>query len=333
MDENVLGRTVLIFIMKKIVILDGYAANPGDLSWLPLNELGELTVYDRTLPHQLLQRAAEAEILLTNKVLIHRKHIEQLPQLRYIGLLATGYNTVDIAAAKEKGIVVTNIPAYSTEGVAQIVFAHLLNVTNRVDHYARQNRAGWWSRQQDFCYWNTPLEELSGKNIGIVGLGSIGMRVSQIAQAFGLNVFAYTSKHAKELPDYIRKTTLDGLFAVSDVLTLHCPLTEQTRELMNDETIAKMRTGAILINTGRGPLVNEQAVAKALACGKLSAYCADVLCEEPPSASHPLLQCHHAFITPHIAWATVEARGRLVNIAIENVKAFLAGHPQHVVNA
>lgn len=318
--------------MMNIVILDSFAANPGDLSWHPLSTMGKLTVYDFTRPDELLERAKNADILITNKVLIKAEHLEQLPRVRYIGVLATGYNNVDIDAARQRDIVVTNIPAYSTDSVAQLVFAHLLNVTNRVDHYAHESRAGVWSSQQGFCYWDTPLLELTGKNIGIVGLGNIGMRVATIAHTFGMHVFASTSKPSKELPSFIQKSTFKELLNTSDVLTLHCPLTDSTFQLMNADTLSRMKRGAILINTGRGPLVNDQDVAHALDSGQLTAYCADVLSEEPPSMENPLLHCHNAYITPHVAWATLEARSRLVDIAIANVRAFIEGHPQHVVN-
>lgn len=268
----------------KIVVLDGQGVNPGDISWNRIEELGELTVYPRTAPEEVLQHVGDAEIALTNKTVFDANIIAQLKNTKYIGVLATGYNVVDTKAARERGIVVTNIPAYSTDSVAQMVFAHLLNVSNHVDHYAEETRNGVWSRCPDFCYWNTPLFELAGKTIGIVGLGHIGMKVAQIAQAFGMNVLAYTSKTPDQLPEGIRKTTLDGLFGASDVVSLHCPLTDTTRELMNNTSIEKMRDGAILINTGRGPLVNEVDVADALASGKLGAYCADVLSSEPPLA-------------------------------------------------
>lgn len=316
----------------KIVVLDGQGVNPGDISWNRIEELGELTVYPRTAPEEVLQHVGDAEIALTNKTVFDANIIAQLKNTKYIGVLATGYNVVDTKAARERGIVVTNIPAYSTDSVAQMVFAHLLNVSNHVDHYAEETRNGVWSRCPDFCYWNTPLFELAGKTIGIVGLGHIGMKVAQIAQAFGMNVLAYTSKSPDQLPEWIRKTTLDGLFGASDVVSLHCPLTDTTRELMNSASIEKMRDGAILINTGRGPLVNEADVADALASGKLGAYCADVLSSEPPSASNPLIGVPNAFITPHVAWATLEARLRLMDIAVCNIKSFLAGSPTNVVN-
>ena len=317
---------------KSIVILDGYTANPGDLSWEKLKEIGTLTVYDRTKPEETIERAKEAEIVLTNKVLLRREEIEQLPRLKYIGVLATGYNVVDLEAARERGIIVTNVPAYSTESVAQMVFAHLLTVTNRTEHYAIQNRQGKWTASPDFSYWDTTLTELAGKTFGIVGLGNIGQRVAAIAQAFGMKVIAYTSKAANQLPDYIEKKTMEELLAESDVLSLHCPLTPDTKHLINKETLQMMKASAILINTGRGPLVNDQAVAEALNSQQLRAFCADVLTEEPPHADNPLLQCEHAYITPHIAWATCEARTRLIEIATENVKAFIEGKAQNVVS-
>lgn len=315
----------------KIVILDGYAANPGDLSWNALLDVGELTVYDRTMPEDTVVRATGAEIILTNKVILGRKEIEQLPQLRYIGVLATGYNVVDTQAAHEHGIVVTNVPAYSTESVAQMVFAHLLTVTNRTEHYALLNRQGRWSENPDFCYWDTSLLELNGKTFGIVGLGNIGHRVAQIALAFGMRVIALTSKSADALPPGIRKVDLQELLTTSDVLSLHCPLTDDNRHFINAQTLAMMKSTAIVINTGRGPLVNDADVAEALAAGRLAAYCADVLTEEPPKADNPLLCQPNAFITPHIAWATKEARLRLLSMAIENVRAFVGDCPQNVV--
>lgn len=316
----------------KIVVLDGQGVNPGDISWNRIEELGELTVYPRTAPEEVLKHVGDAEIALTNKTVFDANIIAQLKNTKYIGVLATGYNVVDTKAARERGIVVTNIPAYSTDSVAQMVFAHLLNVSNHVEHYAEETRNGVWSRCPDFCYWNKPLFELAGKTLGIVGLGNIGMKVAQIAQAFGMNVLAYTSKTPDQLPEGIRKTTLDGLFGASDVVSLHCPLTDTTRELMNNTSIEKMRDGAILINTGRGPLVNEADVADALDSGKLGAYCADVLSCEPPSPSNPLVGAPHAFITPHVAWATLEARLRLMDIAVNNIKSFLEGSPTNVVN-
>ena len=315
--------------IMKIVILDGFTAQPGDLSWQALEELGTLTVYDRTQPHETVARAADADIVLTNKVVISREVMDQLPKLRYIGVLATGYNVVDIQAASQRGITVTNVPAYSTESVAQMVFAHLLTVTNRTEHYAIANREGRWSRNPDFCYWDFPHTELAGKTFGIVGLGNIGQRVAQIALAFGMKVKAMSSKPT--LPAGIEKVSWEEVLATSDILSLHCPLTERTHHLINSDTLRQMKSTAILINTGRGPLVDDQAVALALSEGRLSAFCADVLTEEPPSTENPLLKQPNAFITPHIAWASREARIRLIQVATDNVRAFLDGKPQNVV--
>ena len=315
----------------KIVILDAFTANPGDMSWKGLEELGELMVYDRTKAEETVARAADADIVLTNKVIINKEVIAQLPQLKYIGVLATGYNVVDIKAAHERGIIVTNVPAYSTESVAQMVFAHLLTVTNRTEHYAILNRQGRWSTNPDFSYWDTELTELAGKTFGIVGLGNIGSRVAQIALAFGMKVKALTSKTADALPIGIEKASLEELLATSDVLSLHCPLTDNTRQMINSETLRQMKPTAILINTGRGPLVDDQAIAEALEEGKLAAFCADVLTEEPPKADNPLLKQPNAFITPHIAWATKEARIRLIQVATDNVSSFLNGKAVNVV--
>lgn len=316
----------------KIVILDGYTANPGDLSWGSLKEMGEVTVYERTRREEIAGRAADADIVLTNKVVMDREMMALLPRLKYIGVLATGYNVVDIEAARERDIIVTNVPAYSTESVAQTVFAHLLTVTNRTEHYAQQNRLGRWAENRDFCYWDTELTELAGKTMGIVGLGHIGRRVAEIALAFGMQVKAMTSKKAEELPAGIQKAELQSLLASADVVSLHCPLTEGTRHLIHRETLRLMKPSAILINTGRGPLVDDEALAEALNEGRLRAYCADVVTEEPPKADHPLLHAPNAFITPHIAWATVEARKRLFQTAIGNVEAFVNGHPVNVVS-
>ena len=318
--------------MMNIVILDGYTANPGDLSWGSLKELGEVTVYERTRREEIAGRAADADIVLTNKVVMDREMMALLPRLKYIGVLATGYNVVDIEAARERDIIVTNVPAYSTESVAQTVFAHLLTVTNRAEHYAQQNRLGRWAENRDFCYWDTELTELAGKTMGIVGLGHIGRRVAEIALAFGMQVKAMTSKKAEDLPAGIQKAELQSLLASADVVSLHCPLTEGTKHLIHRETLRLMKPSAILINTGRGPLVDDEALAEALNEGRLRAYCADVVTEEPPKADHPLLHAPNAFITPHIAWATVEARKRLLQTAIGNVEAFINGHPVNVVS-
>lgn len=316
----------------KIVVLDGYGLNPGDLSWDEMGQLGELVVYDRTTPEEVIGRAADADVILTNKVVLKSKEMDALPKLKYIGVLATGYNIIDTDYAKSKGIIVTNIPAYSTDSVAQMTFAHILNITNRIEHYADQTRKGQWSRSKDFCYWDTPLVELAGKTIGIVGLGAIGLKVARVALEFGMDVFAFTSKNAADLPEGIRKTTLEGLLAISDVLTLHCPLNNETRKMINAESLSKMKKGAILINTGRGPLVDEQAVADALESGQLGAYGTDVMSAEPPAIDNPILKAPNAYVTPHVAWATFEARTRLMGIAVNNVKTFIEGNPVHIVN-
>jgi glycerate dehydrogenase len=315
----------------KIVVLDGYTANPGDLTWDGLKALGEVMVYDRTRPNETVARAADAEIVLTNKVVIGREEMAQLPQLKYIGVLATGYNVVDLKAAQERGIIVTNVPAYSTESVAQMVFAHLLAVTNHTERYAMENRQGRWSQSPDFCYYDGSIHELSGKTFGIVGLGNIGKRVAQIALAFGMKVKTLTSKPADALPNGIQKADLHELFQTSDVISLHCPLTPDTHHLINNDTITWMNPQTILINTGRGPLVDDDALAEALESGRVKAYCADVMTVEPPKADNPLLKVKNAYITPHIAWATFEARQRLIEVATANVRSFLSGHPQNVV--
>lgn len=316
----------------KIVVLDGEGVNPGDMSWQQIEQFGQLIVYPRTRRDEVLAHVGDADIVLTNKTVFDTDTINALTNTRYIGVLATGYNVVDIKAASERGIVVTNIPAYSTDSVAQMTFAHILNVTNRVEHYADETRNAIWSKCQDFCYWNTPLTELAGKTIGIIGLGHIGMKVARLALEFGMDVFAVTSKNATELPDGIQKTTMEGLLGVSDIVSLHCPLTSTTSGIINTKSLAKMRKGAILVNTGRGPLVNEHDVAEALKNGQLAAYCADVMCDEPPLADNPLIGLSNAFITPHIAWATKEARIRLMNIAEGNIRAFIEGNPINVVN-
>ncbi len=332
----------------KIVILDGYTANPGDLSWDGLKELGELQVYDRTSPEELLRRAEEAEVLLTNKVIINADAMAALPQLRYIGVLATGYNVVDVAEAHRRGIVVTNIPAYSTMSVAQMVMAHLLNITNRVALHAEAVRNGEWERSPDFCLTPTlsksegvtprrqgeaSLIELDGLTFGIVGLGNTGMATARMAQALGMKVMAVSSKTEEALrPLGISKASGYGqLFSEADVVSLHCPLTPETHHLVNRDRLALMKPTAILINTGRGPLIDEQALADALAEGKLYAAGLDVLTEEPPRHGSPLISAPNCHITPHIAWASLAARRRLIAIATANLAAFLRGKPQNIV--
>lgn len=315
-----------------IVILDGYALNPGDLSYECLQQFGTLKVYDRTTPDQVVERAKEAEALLTNKVVLGENEFAQLPHLRYVGVQATGYNVVDVEAARRYGIIVTNIPAYSTASVAQMVMAHLLNITQSVDYYAQQNYAGRWSTNPDFCYWDNRLIELAGKQMGIVGFGRTGSAVARLAQAFGMRIVTYTSKPQDTLPDGVEKCSLDTLFATSDVVSLHCPLVPATHHLVNAERLAQMKATAILINTARGPIVDEEALAHALNSGQLYAAGVDVLCEEPPRAQSPLLKARNCFVTPHIAWATLEARTRLLQICEANLRAFIEGHPQNVVS-
>lgn len=310
-----------------IVALDGYAANPGDLSWDELKTLGQCTIYERTAPEQVTSRAQGADIVLTNKVVIGADHMARLPQLKYIGVMATGYNIVDIDAARQRGIVVTNIPAYSTDSVAQMVFAHILNIAQRVQHYTDEVRAGRWTQSPDFCFWDTPLIELHGKRLGIVGLGHTGYATARIALGFGMEVCAYTSKSAFQLPPEIKKVGLDELFSTADIVSLHCPLTPETQGLVNAARLATMKSTAILINTGRGPLVVEQDLADALNAGTLFAAGVDVLTDEPPRADNPLLTARNCFITPHIAWASTAARQRLMQIALDNIRAFQAGKP------
>ena len=315
-----------------IVILDGYAANPGDLSWEKMRQLGNCVIYDRTSPAEVLERSRGAEILLTNKTVLNADTINALPDLRYIGVLATGFNIVDTEAAKARGVIVTNIPAYSTDSVAQMVFAHLLNICQQVQHHSEEVRKGRWSNNPDFCFWDTPLIELRGKKMGIVGLGHTGSRTARIAIAFGMEVYAYTSKSSFQLPHEIKKMELDELFSECDVISLHCPLTPDTREIVNASRLSLMKSTAILINTGRGPLVNEQDLADALNEGRIYAAGIDVLNQEPHHADNPLLTARNCYITPHIAWASTAARERLMQIAVENVKAYIEGKTMNVVN-
>lgn len=315
----------------KIVVLDGYTLNPGDLSWEKLKKLGEVTIYDRTTPEDVIQRIGDAHAILTNKVIIDRNIMIACPTLKYIGVLATGYNVVDLQAAHELDIVVTNIPAYSTDSVAQMVFAHILNITNDIARYAEETKNGKWSKCADFCYWNTPIIELSGKTMGIVGLGNIGMAVARIALAFGMKVIAATSKSQDSLPEGITSTDTDGVLINADIISLHCPLTESTKDMINKTSLKKIKHTAILINTGRGALINEQDLANALNEEKIAAFGTDVLSIEPAHTDNPLLKAKRCYITPHIAWATTEARTRLMNIAIENVRQFITG--ENVINA
>lgn len=316
----------------KIVVLDGYAANPNDLSWDDLKALGECVIYDRTTPEEVLERAAGAEVILTNKVVISAELMNALPELKYIGVLATGYNIIDTVAAKERGIMVTNIPAYSTASVAQMVFAHILNITQQVQHHSEEVHKGRWTNSKDFCFWDSPLIELREKKIGLVGLGHTGYTTARIAIGFGMQVFAFSSKSPFQLPPEIKKMELDELFSECDIISLHCPLTDQTRELVNARRLSLMKPTAILINTGRGPLINEQDLADALNNEKIYAAGVDVLSTEPPCADNPLLTAKNCYITPHIAWATKAARERLMSIMLNNLKGYINGTPENIVN-
>lgn len=316
----------------KIVVLDGYAGNPGDLSWDKLSELGDCTIYDRTSPEELISRCQNADIILTNKVQFNADTLNQLPQLKLISVLATGYNIIDIDAAKQNGILVSNVPAYSTHSVAQMVFAHILNITNQVYHYAVDIKKGRWSNSKDFCFIDTPLVELHDKKMGIIGLGNTGMATARIAIGFGMKVSAFTSKSDLQLVPEIKKSSLDEIFSTCDIISLHCPLTASTKGLVNAQRLAMMKPSSILINTSRGPIINAQDLAEALNEGRIAAAGIDVLDQEPPKADNPLLSAKNCYITPHIAWASFEARERLMQITVNNVKAFLENSPINVVN-
>jgi glycerate dehydrogenase len=317
----------------KIVVLDGYTLNPGDLSWAQLQAAGELDVFDRTPADLIISRAAQAEIVFTNKTPLSETSLQQLKMLRYIGVLATGYDVVDIRAARELNIPVTNIPVYGTASVAQFTFALILELCHPPAIHGAATRAGEWSRSPDFCLWKTPLIELSGKTMGIIGLGRIGRRVGEIAVAMGLRIIA-ADEVKGTVPDWpgFRWCEIDELLAESDIVSLHCPLLPNTRGIINAASLAKMKPGAILINTSRGPLVVDQDLADALNSGRLAGAALDVLSVEPPSPDNPLLRARNCIVTPHIAWATREARTRLLDTAVANLRAFLDGHPVNVVN-
>lgn len=319
--------------MMKIVVLDGYTLNPGDLSWEGLKSLGPTVIYDRTPGTLIYERAKEADILLTNKTPLSRDIIASLPVLKYIGVLATGFNVVDIKAAKEKNIPVTNIPTYGTRSVAQMVFAHILVFCNHVQSHNDAVRAGAWAESVDFCFWNFPLIELADKTIGIIGFGRIGQAVADIAQAFGMHCLAYEPFQSNQSARKDFKwVSLDELLQQSDFVSLHCPLTDETKGMINKETIGKMKKSAYLINTSRGPLVVDEDLADALNNQTIAGAGIDVLSIEPPNRENPLLTAKNCLITPHISWATKEARSRLMDIAAENVKAFMDGKPVNVVN-
>lgn len=318
--------------MPKIVILDGHVANPGDMNWDAIAKLGDLTVYPRTPEDKIIERAQGAEIVLTNKTPLTAETIEALPDLRYIGVVATGYNIVDVVAARRHGVTVTNVPSYSTNSVAQTVFAHLLHITNGVAEHAASVARGGWQHCRDFSYRITHVVELAGLTMGIYGLGHIGMKVAEIAHAFGMRVVALTSKEQWQLPEFITAVSHDELFEQSDVLTLCAPLTAENHWFVNDKTLRLMKPTAILINTARGGLVDSAALTRALDEGRLRAAGIDVLEVEPPTAAEPLLKAHNCYITPHLAWQSDKARERLMEITAENVAAFLDGKPQNVVN-
>jgi len=319
-------RTVM-----KIVVLDGFTLNPGDLSWNELKSLGECEIYDRSPPSDVVKHAADAEIVLTNKTVLNREQILALRKLKYIGVLATGYNIVDVDAARDRNIPVANVPTYGTRSVAQHTFSLLLELTQHVGHHAQTVRAGRWTKSPDFCYWDYPLVELDSLTMGIVGFGRIGKTVAELARTFGMNVLA-TSSTPRQLPAGVQFVDLETLFRRSDVVSLHCPLTAQTKNLVNQATLAWLKPTAFLLNTSRGPLIDEQALAEALNSGKLAGAAVDVLSVEPPPADNPLLNAKNCIVTPHIAWATRAARARLMQIAVANIRAFLNGRLENVVN-
>lgn len=313
----------------KIIVLDASPANDGDLSWKELESLGQVEVYAATAPDEVTQRCRGAEVVLTNKVVMNSEVIASLPDLKYIGVLATGYNNIDLEAARKAGITVCNVPAYSSESVAQLVFALLLAVTNRVADYSASVKKGDWQHCQTFSYRLSPIMELSGKTMGIIGFGNIGMQVGTIARAFGMTVI--TTSH-RELPQWAERVELDELLARSNVVSLNSALTDATYHIINEETLMLMRQDAILVNTSRGPLIDEPALASALNRGQIAAAAVDVLESEPPRNGSPLIEARNCIITPHIAWQSTEARQRLLAITVENLKAYLSGHPQNVVS-
>ncbi|MDV7736582.1 D-2-hydroxyacid dehydrogenase [Enterococcus casseliflavus] len=318
----------------KIVVLDGYALNPGDLSWQGFEELGEVTVYDRTSytdKQEIIERIGDAEAILTNKTPITADVLKACPQLTYIGVLATGYNVVDLAAAKEQGITVTNIPSYSTNAVAQATFALLLEVTNQVGHHNRSVHQGDWQTSKDFSYWQTPLMELAGKTIGLIGYGAIAQAVATIAHAFQLKVIYFNHRPNPAQADWAKQVSLAELYQEADIISLHVPQFPETEKMIDRTALAQMKSSAILINTARGGLIDEAAVAEALQTGQIAALAADVVSKEPIAADNPLLQAPNCYLTPHIAWAPVETRRRLMGIAVANLSGFKAGTPQNVV--
>lgn len=317
----------------KIIILDSYTSNPGDLSWEEFEKLGELVVYDRTSRDEIINRCIDADVILDNKVVLDDEILSQLPKLKYIGILATGYNIVDVESAKRHGITVCNVPTYSTSAVAQLTFAMILEIYNRVSVHDSAVHNGEWTSCKDFCFQKTPLIELAGKTIGIIGFGKIGNEVAKIADAFGMKILCNVH-HPKPQPEYnnFKFVSLDDLAEESDIISFHCPLTGETKGLVNADFINKMKNNAIIINTARGPIIDEQALADALNGGKIAGAAVDVLSCEPPKADNPLLSCKNCIITPHIAWAGYETRVRLLDVVYSNLKAFLDGSPVNVVN-
>ena len=317
----------------KLVVLDGYTLNPGDLNWSPLLDLGDpAEIYERTDAHDTAARAAAAEVLLTNKVVLDRATLLKLPALRYVGILATGVNVVDLEAAREQGVVVTNVPAYSTASVVQLTLALLLELTQHVGHHASSVRQGHWARSKDFAYWDFPLVELDGRTLGLVGFGAIAQGVARVAQALGMRVLATRRTGGASPVPGVEMVDMDTLFRESDVLSVHCPLTPETKGLVNAARLATMKGSAYVLNTSRGPVVNEADLAEALNTGRIAGAGVDVLSTEPPSADNPLLNAKNCFVTPHIAWATKAARGRLLETVVANIRAFLDGRPQNVVS-
>lgn len=317
----------------KIIILDGHTLNPGDISWDEIKQLGQLTVYDRTPEELIIERIGDAEIVLTNKTPLSAKTLERCPSVKFIGVLATGYNIVDVQAARQRNIIVSNVPSYSTMSVAQLSTALLLELCHHVGEHSNDVRSGGWENSIDFCYWHSPLIELMGKTLGLIGYGQIGSAFAKVALALGMEILVYTPSQNKSIEQpNVRVVSLDELLAGSDVISLHCPLTEKNTGMINRSNIAKMKNGVMLINTSRGGLIVEQDLADALNSGKVAGAGLDVLSVEPPSKDNPLLSARNCIITPHIAWAPKEARLRLMDITIENIKHYLAGKPQNVVN-
>jgi glycerate dehydrogenase len=315
----------------KIVVLDGYTLNPGDLSWENFSEIGDLKVYDRTAPEEILERTTDANIVLTNKTVLTAENIAAMNKVEYIGVLATGVNVVDLEYTKTTGITVTNVPGYSGSSSAQMVFALILELTNRVGHHSQTVRDGKWSESKDFCYWDYPLVELEGITLGIVGYGGIGKAVARLGLAFGMKILIYNRSVPPDLPEGITYSDLDSLIKSSDIISLHCPLTPQTKGMINKDTLAQMKKTSYIINTSRGPLIVENDLADALNEGRIAGAAMDVLEKEPPEKSCPLLTAKNCYITPHFAWATLASRERLMSIAVENIKSYLAGKPQNVV--